>query len=146
MNRRIQEANFDVGPALSISSTFLLRQKISWSSINHELIKPSSADLSVDPSLTCRSPRKTIEFPRTDNQGLGGLGAGGLLLEFSLKKCYHNPSVCSADRAMHLVCVFDHHWDFPCIHPFKALIRLKQCALETYALCVQCLILSCRFC
>lgn len=73
-----------------------------------ELIKLSSAELSVDPSLTYRSPRRTAECPRTYNQGLGGLGAGGPLFEFSPKKCYRTPSVCLANPAMHLVSAPDH--------------------------------------
>ena len=100
----------------------------------HEPIKLSSAELFVDPSLTYRSPRRIAECPRTYNQGLGGLGAGGPLFEFSPKKCCHTPSVCSANWAMHLVSVLDHRWDCPCIHPFKMLREVKQCALKTYTL------------
>ena len=73
----------------------------------HELIKISLVEL-FDPSLTYRSPRKITGFPRTDNQGLGELEAGGLLLEFSPRKCCHIPSACSTNRAMHFVRALDH--------------------------------------
>jgi len=82
----------------------------------YELIKLSSAELFVDPSLTYRSLRRTGECLRTYNQDLGGLGAGGPLFEFSPKKCCHTPLVYSTNRAMHLVSVLDHRWDCPCIH------------------------------
>ena len=102
----------------------------------HELIKLSSAEMFVDPSLTYRSPRRIAECPRTYNQGLGGLGAAGPLFEFSPKRCCHTPWVYSANQAMHLVSVIDYRWDCPCRHPFIMLREVKQCALKTYALCI----------
>lgn len=126
-------------PQPSVRSTVWLQWKriflqTSISMINHELIRASWTESSVDLSSTYRSPKTTTEFPKIDNQGLGGLGAGGPLLGFSPRKYYHTHSVCSGNQTMHLVSVLDHRWGCLCIHPSRTLERLTQCALKTYAL------------